>query len=196
MPEEEGEYEFKVISNIKEFNDLQGSFTCSKPSQSNHGKVKIFNKYYFCYSDGTPFIVMGTTAYAWTYMPEEIRKKTIEEFKKYGFNKIRMLVFPKYFKGNLPEDFKKYDYDITYEPLCWPFEGELGNFNFKKPNPKYFQNFEKCILDLRKEGIEADVILFHPYDNWGIANKMNIWDMVHYVRYIVNRLAIFRNVGG
>lgn len=194
MPEELGKYYFEVRSNIKEFNGIRGEFESVKASENNRGPIKITNKYHFSYSDGKPFFVMGTTAYAWTYRPEEIREKTIQEFKKYGFNKIRMLVFPKYFKGILPDEYKEFDYDITYEPPCWPFQGEPGKFNFTKPNPIYFQNFEKCIWDLRKENIEADVILFHPYDNWGIAEKMTIWDMILYIRYMVNRLSAFRNI--
>lgn len=42
-------------------------------------------------------------------------------------------------------------------------------------------------------GIEADIILFHPYDRWGFAN-MGRENDDRYLKYIVARLAAFRNV--
>src|SRR4030042_257085 len=44
-------------------------------------------------------------------------------------------------------------------------------------------------------GIEADLILFHPYDRWGYAN-MDAETDDRYLRYIVARLAAYRNVWG
>jgi len=188
MPEELGEYYFKINSNIKEFDGKEGEFESIEPSENNHGPVRVANKYHFSYADGTPFFVMGTTAYAWTYMPEEIRAKTLKSFEQYGFNKIRMLVFPKYYTG------QRSNLDVSYEPPVWPFEGEPLNFDFRKPNPKYYQNFENCIYELMKRNIQADVILFHPYDKWGISEKMSIDDMLIYIKYVVARFSAFRNV--
>jgi hypothetical protein len=42
-------------------------------------------------------------------------------------------------------------------------------------------------------GIEADLILFHPYDRWGFSN-MGADNDDRYVRYVVARLAAYRNV--
>ena len=42
-------------------------------------------------------------------------------------------------------------------------------------------------------GIEADLILFHPYDHWGYALMPPEVDD-RYLRYVVARLAAFRNV--
>src|SRR4030042_5424941 len=42
-------------------------------------------------------------------------------------------------------------------------------------------------------GIEADLILFHPYDRWGYENMYEETDD-RYLRYIVARLAAYRNV--
>ena len=54
---------------------------------------------------------------------------------------------------------------------------------------------EKRIDQLNRLGIEADLILFHPYDKgrWGfdaMSNEVN----VRYIKYITARLASFRNV--
>jgi hypothetical protein len=37
-------------------------------------------------------------------------------------------------------------------------------------------------------GIEADIIIFHPYDRWGYAS-MDAEDDYRYVRYLISRLA-------
>ena len=42
-------------------------------------------------------------------------------------------------------------------------------------------------------GIQADVILFHPYDIWGyfeMGDKMN----EKYIRYMIARVSAYRNV--
>jgi hypothetical protein len=62
-------------------------------------------------------------------------------------------------------------------------------------NPEYFQHFERRIAQLGELGIEADVILFHPYDegHWGFDNMGAEYDD-RYLRYVVARLAAYRNV--
>ncbi len=188
MPEETGIYTFDIISNCDEFDSLKGSFECIEPSQGNHGPVKVKGTSHFSYADDTPFFVMGTTAYAWTYRPEDIRQKTLESFEKYGFNKIRMLVFPKYLDAYS-------DIDISYEPPVYPFEGKPKSFDFKTLIPEYFINFEDRVMDLMKLGIEADVILFHPYDKWGIDwEYMKQEDDLFYLKYLIARLSAYRNV--
>lgn len=48
---------------------------------------------------------------------------------------------------------------------------------------------------LGRLGVEADVILFHPYDRWGYA-AMGADADDRYVRYLVARLAAFPTCGG
>jgi len=190
MPEELGEYRFSISSSNDEFNGLEGSFISMEPSQGNHGPARVDKKYHFSFADRTPFFVMGTTAYVWHYRPEEIRKKTLESFVKYGFNKIRMLFFPKHYVSEL------HGANVSYEPPCYPFAGEPNNFDFKTPNPEYFRNFEDRVKELMELGIQADVILFHVYDSghWGIDTGMDNEDDMFYIHYLVSRLAAYRNV--
>jgi hypothetical protein len=62
-------------------------------------------------------------------------------------------------------------------------------------NPAFFAHLEQRIAELGALGIEADLILFHPYDEgfWGFANMTREEDE-RYLRYVVARLAAFRNV--
>ena len=151
-------------SNIKELDSKKGSFTCIAAASGNHGPVKVRNTYDFGYADGTPFYPVGTTCYAWVHQPEELVNETLATLAKTAFNKIRMTVMP-----------KNYDVYINNEPPFYPFEGskEKG-WDFSRPNPAFFRNFEQKIIALQKLGIEADVILFHPYDfgKWNL-DKMN-----------------------
>jgi len=57
----------------------------------------------------------------------------------------------------------------------------------------FFRHFKRRIADLRDLGIEADLILFHPYDRWNFA-KMDAKTDDRYLRYVVARLAAYRNV--
>ena len=90
---------------------------------------------------------------------------------------------------------KSYAYNKN-EPVYYPFEGTPPKkWDFERFNPKFFQHLEKRIGQLRDLGIEADVILFHPYDkgHWGF-DRMGAAADDRYLRYLVARLAAYRNV--
>jgi hypothetical protein len=71
--------------------------------------------------------------------------------------------------------------------------GRHGTNDYTRFNPEYFQLIEKRILQLQDAGVEADCILFHPYDAWGYKAMPNEVDDF-YLRYVVARLSAFRNV--
>ena len=78
----------------------------------------------------------------------------------------------------------------------YPFEGTPPKtWDFSRFDPNFFQHLEKRVGDLRDRGIEADLILFDPYDKgrWGFDRMAADVDD-RYVRYIVSRLAAYRNV--
>jgi len=187
MPDKEGVWTYKTKSNREELNDKEGQFECIGPSSNNHGPVRVRNQYHFGYEDGTPFFPFGTTLYEWPFQSDEIKNQTIETLKSSPFNKVRLLVIPPY-KDRYVEGPNKLD--------CFPFVGSSKeNWDFSRFNPEFFQRLEKCIAQLRDIGIEADVILFRPYDKgkWGF-DTMSAETNDRYVRYAVARLAAFRNV--
>jgi hypothetical protein len=65
--------------------------------------------------------------------------------------------------------------------------------SLQKFNPAFFAHLEKRIADLGALGIEADIILFHPYDRWGYASMSAEVDD-RYLRYVLARLSAYRNV--
>jgi hypothetical protein len=58
---------------------------------------------------------------------------------------------------------------------------------------KHFQHVENCIGKLRDLGIEADLIILHPYDRWGFS-RMTPEEDALYFRYVIARFAAYRNV--
>ncbi|RJP25122.1 MAG: DUF5060 domain-containing protein [Candidatus Omnitrophota bacterium] len=178
-PDRLGEWSYTTQSNRPELHGRAGSFSCVNPSGNNHGPLAIVNTYYLEYADGTPFYSVGTTAYQWTSVKQSIQEQTINTLANAPFNKIRMCFFPKW-----------YQYGNKTEPWDYPFAEKN---DFSHPNYIFFQNFDKRIRQLLDLGIQADVILFHPYDNWGYA-AMGKANNERFVRYMIARLSAYRNV--
>jgi hypothetical protein len=126
--------------------------------------------------------MFGTTSYQWTSMPEELQQTTLKTLATTSFTKYRYAIFPKWYAYN------------KVEPDRAAFlKGADGKFDFKKPDPAFWARFEQRILDLQKMGIEAELILWHPYDNWGFKSMAADADD-RYLRYCIARLSAFRNV--
>jgi hypothetical protein len=184
MPEQMGQWKYETCSNRKELAGKTGTFECVAPAEGNHGPVRVANTFHFAHADGTPFWQIGTTCYAWTHQGDELEEKTLEALQASPFNKIRMCVFPKNYAFN------------ANDPDRWPFEGTPPNkWDTTRFHPEFFRHFEKRVGELRDIGVEADIILFHPYDEgrWGF-DRMDEASDDRYLKYIVARLAAFRNV--
>ncbi len=186
MPSFEGAYTFRVSASFLTGEET-GSFTVTPALSGVHGPVSVKDTYHFAYADGTPYRPVGTTCYVWHLQGEEIFENTLRALESAPFNKIRFCVFPKH-----------YDYNHN-EPFTYPFAtaekqpGQDYAWDFTRFTPAYFRHLEKAILRLGQLGIEADIIMLHPYDRWGFS-RMDILQMQHYFRYLVSRIAAYRNV--
>ncbi len=181
MPDAEGAWDYTTTSNRSELDDLSGALACVEPSPDNHGPVHVRNTFHFAYADETPYRPFGTTCYAWTHQTEELQTQTLQTLSVSPFNKLRMCVFPKHYTFN------------TVDPDLFPFERSDKGWDFARFNPECFRRFELRVGDLQRLGIEADIILFHPYDRWGFAGMSSEADE-RYVRYVIARLSAYRNV--
>ncbi len=182
MPDAPGRWSYETQSNRPELTGRRGSFECVPPSRGNRGPVRVRDTHHFAYADGTPYYQVGTTCYAWIHQGEELEAQTLETLAAAPFNKLRMCVFPKDYLYN------------KNEPPRYPFaRGEGGGWDFTRFNPEFFRHLERRVGELMALGIEADIILFHPYDRWGFA-KMDSESDDRYLRYVVARLAAYRNV--
>lgn len=181
-PPEPGEWHYTTHGNRPELDGRSGSFAVAEPAAGNHGPVQVFDTFHLRYADGMPYHPFGTTCYAWTHQIPELQEQTLQTLATSPFNKIRFCVFP-----------KSYAYNKN-EPTQFAFEKRAdGGFEFNRPNPTFWRHFEQRILDLQKRGIEADIILWHPYDRWGFADMDDEQDD-RYLRYCIARLSAFRNL--
>ena len=182
MPHLVGEWRYRIHSTLTELDGSRGSFTCEPPDPGVHGPVRVADTHHFRYADGTPFWPFGTTCYAWTHQSAELRRLTLATLRGSPFNKVRMCVFP-----------KRYVYNSD-EPELHAFKRrDDGSLDFDHLEPAFFQHFEARVAELRSLDIEADVILFHPYDVWGYQGMTAEQDE-RYVRHVVARLGAFCNV--
>lgn len=184
MPEQMGEWHYETESSCAALSGQTGDFQVTPPSRGNHGPVHVANTYHFAYADGTPYEELGTTCYAWIHQSNALQEETLRTLATAPFNKMRMCVFPKWYDWN------------TNEPILYPYEGRAPHtWNFTEFNPKFFEHLDQRILDLQRLGIQADVILFHPYDggHWGFDRMPASADDL-YLRYVVARLSAYRNI--
>ncbi len=77
----------------------------------------------------------------------------------------------------------------------WDYTGktEGNHWDFTRFNPKHFQHIENCIRRLGELGIEADLIMMHPYDRWGFSQMTKEQDDLYW-NYAVARFSAFANV--
>jgi hypothetical protein len=184
MPEQRGEWRYETKSNRPELDGKSGQFDVTKPSAGNHGPVRVRPPFHFAYADGSPHFSIGTTCYAWTHQDDALEEQTLATLKQGPFNKMRMCVFPKHYAYNLNE------------PALYPFEGKPPrDWDFARFNPAFFRHLEQRVGQLRDLGIEADLIIFHPYDkgHWGFDRMESAADD-RYLRYLIARLSAYRNV--
>jgi hypothetical protein len=186
MPDTEGVWSYTTQSNAEELDGLTGEFDCIKAKSngpvvvSKGGKLARLG-----YADGSDYSCIGTTCYCWTHQGEELENKTLKTLAKGQFNKIRMCIFPKHYVYN--------SNDPEFYPFAASKDGDAYQWDFSRFDPRYWRHLEKRIIQLRDLGIEADLILFHPYDRWGF-DRMPHQVNLDYLRYAVARLSSYRNV--
>ena len=177
LPDSPGEWSFRTASNARSLHRLSGTVWVEPQNPGDHGPVRVHAHFHFAHADGTRYTPVGTTAYAWAHQPQELQEQTLETLGTSSFNKVRMCVFPKSYLFN------------TNEPPLYPFERQAdGGWDYTRFNPAYFRALERRIWQLAELGIQADLILFHPYDRWGFST-MDPDSDDRYLRYVVRRLA-------
>lgn len=179
MPDTPGRWSWRSQSSLPALQGHSGVFDATAPGGANHGPVSVVRQYHFQYADGKPYFPFGTTCYAMGFLGEPWEQQTIDTLRTAGFNKVRLCLLPK---------------PLGHELFALPFERHAdGTNDLTRLNPAYFQHVERRIQDLMDLGIEADVILFHPYDAWGYKSMPAEANDL-YLKYAVARLASFRNV--
>ena len=186
MPDAEGRWSYTTDSSAHELAGRTGEFVCTAPTTAgNHGPVGTAHRFHFEHADGTPYFPFGTTTYAYLFTSDDNAKASLAGMKQAQFNKSRVCVLPK---------------PLGNGPALLPFPNPAADANGRggKPDltrfvPAYFQQLERRLMELQQANIQADLILFHPYDAWGYK-AMGAEADDFYLRYAIARLAAFRNV--
>jgi hypothetical protein len=178
LPPHGGVWTFRTTSTARSLDSISGSIEVA--ASDDPGPVHA-EGFHFAHADGTPFIPLGTTAYAWTHQSAELQDATLQALSEAPFTKIRMALFPKDYTFN------------TNEPERFVFPRTGDGWDTTRFDLEYFRQLETRLTQLGELGIQADLILFHPYDRWGFANLGRAADD-RYVRYVARRLAAFPNV--
>jgi hypothetical protein len=180
LPPLPGQWEFTVESNARSIDGLAGSLDI-RPS-SAPGPVRVVEQFHFAHADGTTFTPYGTTAYAWIHQSAQLQDDTVATLAHAPFNKVRMCLFPKDYLYN------------TNEPERFVFQrGATQAWDTTRFDPTFFANLERRIGQLAQIGVQAEIILFHPYDRWGFSRLTEAAE-ARYLTYAVRRLAGFPNV--
>jgi hypothetical protein len=174
-PPAEGVWRWRTTSLVKALDGQAGTVTAVAPR--DHGPLHVVGGFHFAHADGTPFRQIGTTAYAWAQQSDALCDQTLATLRTAPFNKVRMCVFP----------------NVAAEPI-YPFEKAGEGWNYDRLNPVYFQRLEDRVRRLGAFGIQADLILFHPYDKETGWHAMTPARDDRYVRYMVARFGAFSNV--
>jgi len=194
MPSFAGKYTYEIepLKDAGEFTVLESDLK---------GPVKVTDKYHFSYANGEPYYSVGTTCYVWDLQSDERIEETFASLEKAGFNKIRFCIFPKHYPFNLREP-RSYPYEGT--PMdssvltvdnFWDYNEHTpgNNWDFETFNVEHFKHIEGIIKRLGKMNIEADIILFHPYDRWGFSD-MGMGNDKFYLDYVIKRFSAYKNV--
>lgn len=176
-----GRWTWRSESSAAAMDGKAGAFECVAPTPGNHGPVRVSaDGYHFVHADGTPFRQIGTTCYSWALQSDAKCAQTLATLRGAPFNKLRMLVTP------------NVDAAAT-NPFARTGSGPR-DWDAARPDPAYFRRYEDRIIRLGQLGIQADVILFHPYDPKRGYNDMTRADDERYVRYVAARWGAYRNL--
>ncbi|RYE11332.1 MAG: DUF5060 domain-containing protein [Hyphomicrobiales bacterium] len=197
LPDTTGPWSWSTRSNAPALDKQSGTLDVGAAEPGHHGPVRVDRRHHFRYADGTRYINIGTTAYVWNLQGDALEEETLATLAKAPFTKIRMCVFPKHYRYNENEP-DRYPYELLAKGKS-KWDGRFGvtdhgwQFDFSRFNPDYFRHLEKRINQLAAIGVEADLIIFHPYDRWGFSKLTPAQDDA-YLRYLTARLSALPNV--
>lgn len=193
MPVRQGRWTFKTSSAVADLDGKTGMLQCVAPSAGNHGPVVVDGTYHFKYADGSRYYPIGTTSYDWMHVAGGMPEITLKSLEQARFNKIRMLLLVQNFDKDYPEP-EQFPFEI--KKVKKNKEGRpVYEWDYDRFNPAYFARVENFVQRLADIGVEADMILFHPYDEgrWGF-DRMPMDVNVRYLKYVTARLSAYRNI--
>ncbi len=175
LPTEAGLWHWRITGAA----ETEGEAFCEPGDR--HGPVRAEGTC-FRHADGTLYRPFGTTVYALIHQEQRLIDTTMATLRAGPFNKVRLCVFPKDYRYN------------KNEPDWFAFERDpAGGWDVRRPCFAFWDHLDRRLEELDRIGIQADLILFHPYDRWGFA-AMSREQNLAYLDYAMRRLAAHPNV--
>lgn len=195
LPLKPGRWDYVTRSGAAALDGRKGSVEVAEEAVG-HGPARVDGRHGFRYADSTRYMPFGTTAYAWHHMTSDLKGLTLESLRQGAFNKLRMCVMPKSYAlcRKEPEYFPFAEGPSAAEGMTLTARNGR-RFDMTRFSPDFFRNLENSVDSLAALGIEADLILFHPYDKgeWGFDSMPREVNLA-FADYTATRLAAFPNV--
>lgn len=156
-PDAVGEWRYRTAaSNAVDagLHEIAGQFECVISANKGFIKPSVDSKYWFSFSDGSPFYGVGDTSYALTtgitdrQMTNYLRRRHAQ-----GFNYVR------FFASGNPFGRHK---TLSVED-SWPWGGTPEAPDYDRINPQYFQRLELTLRRLQQRHMYAEVLVFSYY---------------------------------
>lgn len=164
-PPDAGEWTFKVTSNIKRFDGVEGRFTAA--DNDSPGFIRPRNVHHWSYAERDfPHLWMGDTIYNFAVMDKSLFEQMVNARAEQHFTHIRGGAL-----GTAADAAKAF-------PTA------------SKPNPDFFRTLDQRLAYLNSKGIIADLILGSEGNQ--LANLLPTWtDRERFLRYLVARYSAF-----
>ncbi len=160
-PVEAGAWDFRISGNIARFEGKMARFEAT--ASNSDGFLRVRNVHHWGYTEtDRPHLWMGDTCYRFGFLERAVFDQIIEARAKQKFNHIRGLLI-----GGQEEASK-----------VFPSPDDV--------NPSYFQEMDRRIVAMNRNGIIADLVL--AGDENHLATLFPTWQQrERYVRYVAAR---------
>lgn len=188
-PDEVGTWTWTTTSTDPSDSGLHGrsgSFTCASSSNKGFIRADASKKYWFSFSDGSPFYGVGDTCYGMvTSLSNSQRTNYLDVRSGQKINFVR------FFAGGYP--FIKHSSLSAGD--AWAWGGSSGSPDYDRFNPQYFRRLESILGEFKARGLFAEVEVFTyyaaPFQDPSIwtASRQNAW-----AKYLLSRLSAYSTV--
>ena len=179
MPTQVGVWRYTVAIEGKPV--CKGQFLCEPSDLPGPLRQHHASPYHFEFADGSPYYMMGNTAYNGlvTYgHKKQVFREFLDYYRSCGFNWLRLALH----QTKWP----------TLGEIVWPWGGTPADPDYGSMNIRLFRDAEGAIGELAQRGMIASLILFVPADR--VLEGVGWEPLARHVRYAVNRLGAYWNV--
>lgn len=156
-PDAIGEWRYRTTASNTADAGLQGitgQFKCVTSPNKGFIKPSVGSKYWFSFSDGSPFYGVGDTSYGLTTgITDRQMTDYLQRRHAQGFNYVR------FFASGNPFGRHK---TLSVED-SWPWGGTPEAPDYDRINPRYFHRLQSTLQRLKQRDMYAEVLVFNYY---------------------------------